>query len=592
MTDEPTTGRSPEPVDRPQDTAPDAPVARPMPGRGPDGSYEVADTASEDVHGFAAGRTPTAGQSSYGATDDSGYGTATYRDFAGRPFGDQPPAGPYPGQPYAGQYGSYGGQPQQGQYPGGPYGGPYGQPYAGQYGSYSGQPQQGPYAGAPYGGPYGQPYAGQHQLGSAQHPYWGAPANYWAPPAAGSEVRAGGAATRRRRRIMAGSVAVGAAVALTLGAVVVGVEQLNRNSSQQTAATTPSTQTNPNAQGGTGSGSSGGQFNFGNPYGSGGTGGTGSSGSTGSGGTTGTATAAESVGVVDINTVLDYGTGKAAGTGMVLTSNGTILTNNHVIDGSTSVSVVVVSTGKTYRATVVGTDKTDDIAVLQLTNASGLATAKFGNSSSVVVGDKVTAVGNAGGTGGTPSSASGSVTALGQSITASDSDGSNAEKLTGMIQTDADVQAGDSGGPLYNSKGEIIGIDTAASSSQAAQATGFAIPIATAMTIANQIRSGTETSVIHIGYPAFLGVQLDPNAQGSGAGAVIAGVVPGSAAASAGLAAGDTITAVNGTAITSASTLSSALASKAPGAKVTITWTDSAGASHRASLTLGSGPAD
>jgi S1-C subfamily serine protease len=342
------------------------------------------------------------------------------------------------------------------------------------------------------------------------------------------------------------------------------------------------------------SGSSGSSGTSGN--GSTGSGSTGS-GSTGSGTTTtGQATATQSVGVVDINTVIDYGSEQAAGTGIVLTSNGEILTNNHVIDGSTSVTVTVVSTGKTYKATVVGDDPTDDVAVLQLTGASGLQTAKLGDSSQVAVGNTVTAVGNAGGTGGTPSSATGSVTALNQSITASDEGGGNSESLTGMIEINADIQAGDSGGPLYAANGTIIGIDTAASSqSQTGETTGFAIPIAKATSIADQIESGVATSTIHIGAPGFLGVELaseGASGQFSSSGATLSGTVDGSAAAQAGLQAGDTITSINGQNVSSASALSTAMESYQPGQSVTIGWVDSSGQSHTATVTLGSGPAD
>ncbi len=154
---------------------------------------------------------------------------------------------------------------------------------------------------------------------------------------------------------------------------------------------------------------------------------------------------------------------------MVLTSTGEILTNNHVVDGATSISVQVVTTGKTYTATVVGTDPTKDIAVLQLQNASGLQSANIGDAGAVsaaTVGTAVTGVGNAGGTGGVPSAASGKVVALNQSLTATDENGQNPEQLTGMIETNAPIQAGDSGGPLYDSANRVIGIDTAASTSR------------------------------------------------------------------------------------------------------------------------------
>jgi S1-C subfamily serine protease len=172
------------------------------------------------------------------------------------------------------------------------------------------------------------------------------------------------------------------------------------------------------------------------------------------------ATAAQQVGVVNVDTVLKYQGARAAGTGMILNAGGEVLTNNHVVDGATSISVSVVSTGRTYTATVVGTDPADDVAVIQLQHASGLQTAKLGDSSTVAVGEAVTGVGNAGGT-GTLTQAAGTVQALNQSLTATDDNGQNAEQLTGMIESNAPIQAGDSGGPLYNSHGEIIGIDTA-----------------------------------------------------------------------------------------------------------------------------------
>ncbi len=303
----------------------------------------------------------------------------------------------------------------------------------------------------------------------------------------------------------------------------------------------------------------------------------------------GLATSAQQVGVVDIVTSLKYQGAEAAGTGMILTSSGEVLTNNHVVNGATSIKVTVVSTGKTYDATVVGTDPTEDVAVVQLQDASGLQTAKTGDSSSVSAGDAVTAVGNAGGRGGTPSAAAGSVLATGQSLTASDENGSNAETLSDMIETDADVQAGDSGGPLYNSADKVIGMDTAASSgSNVGQPDAYAIPINRALSIAAQIESGQESSTIHIGTPAFLGVGL----QDSFNGVVIADVADGSPAAQAGLASGDVITALGDTSIDSAQALSSAIAAHEPGDHVTVTWTDSAGQSHSASVTLAAGPAD
>src|SRR5450631_462284 len=170
-----------------------------------------------------------------------------------------------------------------------------------------------------------------------------------------------------------------------------------------------------------------------------------------------------SPGLVDVVSTLGDENGEAAGTGMVLTSTGEVLTNNHVIDGATSISVTDIGNGRTYKASVVGYDKTQDVAVLQLQDASGLQTAKIGDSSKATVGESVVAVGNAGGAGGTPSAAGGSIIALNQHITASDELGGASEQLTGLIEVNADVQPGDSGGSLVNSAGQVVGIDTAAS---------------------------------------------------------------------------------------------------------------------------------
>jgi len=305
----------------------------------------------------------------------------------------------------------------------------------------------------------------------------------------------------------------------------------------------------------------------------------------------------------------------SAGTGIVLTSNGEILTNNHVIRGATSIKVTDVGNGKTYTATVVGYDASDDVAVIQLQNASGLTTASLGDSSSVQTGDTVTALGNAGGKGGTPSVASGSVTDLNQSITASDEGSGVSENLTGLIQTNADIQPGDSGGALVNSHGQVIGMNTAASTgfqfqgqsqSQGSQEQAYAIPISSALTVAKQIESGNGSSTVHIGTTAFLGIETSGSSSGSGSGGfggaggqgtgsgggvTIAGALSGSPAAAAGLSAGDTITSVGGQSVSSASDIQQVLVKYHPGDKISVGWADQSGQSHRATVTLASGPA-
>jgi S1-C subfamily serine protease len=346
-----------------------------------------------------------------------------------------------------------------------------------------------------------------------------------------------------------------------------------------------------------------------------------------------------SPGLVDINTTLGYDNEKAAGTGMVLTSTGEVLTNNHVIDGATSISVTDIGNGQTYKATVVGYDATKDMAVLQLQDASNLQTVTLGNSSSVRVGQTVVAIGNAEGKGGTPSVVSGTVTALGQSITASDEGSGNSERLTGLIQSNAPIQPGDSGGSLVNSSGQVIGMDTAASSSSASPTSqgftpgqngqngqsssgssttttqAFSIPISEAETVAAQIVAGTSSSTVHIGSTGFLGVEVSAassssSSSGSGgsggtggfggygsgsgtttSGATVIGTVSGSPAATSGLTAGDVITSVAGQTVTSSSQISSILGTAHPGDKVSVSWTDTEGQSHTASITLATGPA-
>jgi S1-C subfamily serine protease len=304
---------------------------------------------------------------------------------------------------------------------------------------------------------------------------------------------------------------------------------------------------------------------------------------TGSAAATTTASSAQQAGIVDIDSVLGYQGAEAAGTGMILTSDGEVLTNNHVVDGATSIQVTVVRTGSTYTATVVGTDPTDDVAVLQLDGASGLPTALL-SGSPATVGEAVTAVGNAGGT-GTLTAVSGTVTALDQSITATDSTGGDAEQLTGLIETDAAVQPGDSGGPLYGDDGTIVGMDTAASSGGPTQA--YAVPIATAEEIAAQIESGVPSATVQQGYPAFLGVSVGDGVTG----VTVQGVLPDGPAASAGITAGDVIIGIGGSSIGSAADLSSALAEYSPGQQVIVTWTDPSGGTQSATVTLATGPA-
>jgi S1-C subfamily serine protease len=305
-------------------------------------------------------------------------------------------------------------------------------------------------------------------------------------------------------------------------------------------------------------------------------------------------------GLVDVVSTLGYQQATASGTGLVLTSSGEVLTNNHVIAGATSIAVTDVGNGRTYQATVVGYNQSHDIAVLQLRGASGLKTVTLGNSSTATVGQTVVALGNAGGKGGTPSVATGQITGLGASITASDEGAGTSEHLTGLIHTNAGIQPGDSGGPLVNTAGQVIGINTAASSTfqfAQTQTQAYAIPVNEAVSIASQIEAGTSSATVHIGATGFLGVEIlsasSAAADGlpSGTGATVAGVISGSPAASAGLAAGDVITGVGGHSVSSPSGVQSALESRHPGDHVSISWTDQAGQASSATVVLTTGPA-
>jgi len=305
-------------------------------------------------------------------------------------------------------------------------------------------------------------------------------------------------------------------------------------------------------------------------------------------------------GLVDINTTLGFQQAQAAGTGMVLTSSGEVLTNNHVINGATSITARDIGNGRTYQAKVVGYDHSHDIAVLQLQGASGLQTVTLGNSGSASPGQKVVALGNALGKGGTPAVATGHIASLGASITASDEGAGTSEQLTGLIHHNAGIQPGDSGGPLVNTTGQIIGINTAASQGtqfKSQQTQAFAIPINQAKAIAGQIEAGTSSTTVHIGPTGLLGVQImsadsaAANGIQAGAGATVAGVVSGTPADGAGLTQGDVIVSVDGQSVSSPEQLQAALGQHHPGDSVTIGWQDQTGQTQSASVVLANGPA-
>ncbi len=513
-----------------------------------------------------------------------------------QPIGYAPPGFTHPAPGYEQPGSAQAGDTQPGAYgqPG------YGQPGYGQPG-YGGQP---PGYGYQPGGGFGQPPGG-----------YSMPPGYGQPPPP-------------RRRLLTGAVtyiAVAAMAAAAGGLVVAFADSGNHQ---------------PAASSGTGNGNfpNGG---LGNPFG--GLGNGASPGSNVSQGTLRQVEKAVSPGLVVIASNLKYdGSGAAAAaTGMVISKSGLVLTNNHVINGTTGLRATVVSNGTQYTAKWLGYDKGSDIAVIQLVGASNLTTVPVGDSSTVKVGNDVIGMGNGGGT-GRITSVAGTVTALNQSITASD-DGSGAasERLTGMIQTNANIIPGDSGGPLASTDGKVIGMDTAASTngfSSNQQNVGFAIPINKALTIARQIIAGHAGSGVQIGASGFVGVlvpsgpngtqsnQTSPSAQlrqqeanaqsfgqpnpaprtclssnaAAGVPTKIAPVRSGTlvigslchtpAADQAGLIAGDVITRVNGQSVSSPASLMQLLQAVRGGSTVSLTWVTPSDHTITKTITVDSAP--
>ena len=319
--------------------------------------------------------------------------------------------------------------------------------------------------------------------------------------------------------------------------------------------------------------------------------------------------------------VTAYGpNGGDEGTGMVLTASGTVLTNNHVVAGSTTLRAQVDGSGTAYTATVLGTDSTDDVALLQLHGGNHFKTVTIGDSGAVGVGDQVVAIGNALALPGQETVTNGIISATKRRISVSDPTTGLSESLSGLFQTSAAINPGNSGGPLVDSAGHVIGMNTAQAASggsgQGASNVGFAIPINQAMAIARLIYAGKASAAIEIGPHAIMGVEVTsvPCAEGqdgctglgapqtifgsgpttyrapTGKGAVILSVVSGSPAQKAGLAAGDVIVEVDGRAITSPLALTAQMGRHKVGDKVTTIWLGEDGRRHASSLKLIQGP--
>jgi S1-C subfamily serine protease len=304
--------------------------------------------------------------------------------------------------------------------------------------------------------------------------------------------------------------------------------------------------------------------------------------------------------IVNINTTTSRG--RAAGTGMVISPDGDVITNNHVIADATEIEVDIGG-GSRHRAQVVGYDVADDIALIRVEDVSGMPTVTFGDAATVRVGDPIVTIGNAGGRGGEPTVRRGKVTGLNQQVTAGDPSGGISETLRGMIQIDAPIQPGDSGGALLDADGKVIGMNTAAAPARLGRRggtnVGFAIPADMAERVASQIQRGIETDGVYIGSKrALLGVQVydtdevdDPSlAPAVGAGALVVEVEDGSAADLAGIVAGDVIVSVGGEAIADKVELRLALTRYHPGETVEVAWVARDGTSDDATVRLGEGP--
>jgi putative serine protease PepD len=267
-----------------------------------------------------------------------------------------------------------------------------------------------------------------------------------------------------------------------------------------------------------------------------------------------------------------------AGTGVILSSEGEVLTNAHVVAGATSIKVNVGTETQTRDATLIAADSANDIALIRITGATGLPTVTLGSSGDLKVGDDVVAIGNALDLKGGFTVTRGIVSALNRSI-----DGGDGGQLTGLIQTDAAINPGNSGGPLVNAAGQVVGINTAVSGQ--AQNIGFAIAIDGIKAKLDTLRAGKSTATTP---RAYLGVSSQ--AVDGTPGATVTDVGTGTPAAGAGIQVGDVITAIDATPVTDPTTLGTAIGAHKPGDQVTVTVTR-AGAKRTLSITLGTRPA-
>lgn len=301
-------------------------------------------------------------------------------------------------------------------------------------------------------------------------------------------------------------------------------------------------------------------------------------------------------GLVQITTLVDFQGVVGNGAGIVLTPDGQVLTNHHVVAGANDIKAVSMGTGQTFEADLLGYDRASDVALLQLRGAQGLPVAPLGDSNSVTLGEPVLTIGNANGSGNPMTHEAGAVTDLDRSIAAEDELTGAKNELGGLIQSSTNLRSGDSGGALANSAGQVVGMNAAATlnfsidGNSTPGGEGFAIPINRALDIANQIRSGAASPAVHIGPSAMLGIGIAATGTPTPDGLRVRSVLQGGPAWLAGIRPGDTITSIDGIAIDSANTLTGLLDQRYPGNVVDLNWTDRAGTPNNAQVTLVVGP--
>lgn len=290
---------------------------------------------------------------------------------------------------------------------------------------------------------------------------------------------------------------------------------------------------------------------------------------------------------VRIDTTIEYQGAIGSGTGFVIDPNGAVVTNYHVVAGADTITATVA--GRSFTADLVGYDRTRDIAVLQLRGAGGLPTAAIGDSAALREGEPVVALGNARGSGGPLTNEAGTITGFGRSISAKDELTGSFEQMTGLIEFAAPVRAGDSGGPVVDSSGRVVGVTTAATVNfrMGPGGAGFAIPINDALATAGQIRAGVRSDSIHIGRPTLLGVGVSTGDQDPSVnGVIVREVIPGGPAQAAGLQNGDVLISLDGAPVDSATTLTNVLDRHYPGDVVDLVWIDRAGQQINGKATL------